>query len=54
MTNKRSTFGRYKIVSIRLDPLHDFMTLQLPSFLDVSSDKYEAFEIIALVGEKTS
>ena len=33
----------YEIVPIRLDPSrnwsYDFMTLQLPSFLDASSDK---------------
>ncbi len=49
----------YEIVPIRLDLsrdwLYDFMTLQLPFFLDTSSDECVAFEIMALlVGEKTS
>ena len=55
MTNDRSTFGRYEIVPIGLDPSHDwscdFMILQSPSFLDVSSDELVAFEIVALVGK---
>ncbi len=53
MTNERSTFGRYEIVSIRLDLsrdlLCDLMTLLLPFLLDTSSDKHIAFKIMVLI-----
>ena len=57
MTNKSSTFGRYEIVLMRLNPsrdwLCDLIILQLPLLFDVSFNKYVAFEIMVLV-EKTS
>ena len=57
MTNKRSTFERYKIVLIRLDLLrnwsYNFITLQLLFFLDASSNKRIVFEImVLLIGKK--
>ena len=43
----------YKIVPIGLDllndQLYDFITLQLPSFLNANSDKCIAFEIMTLM-----
>ncbi len=48
----------YKIVPIRLnlscDWLYDFMTLQLLFLLDTSFDEHVAFDIMALIGGKTS
>ncbi len=57
MINEELTFGRYEIVSIGLDLsrdlLFDFMTLQLAFLLDVCSNKYITFEIMALlIGKK--
>ena len=58
MTNERSTFKRYKIISIRLDSAHDklydLMTFQLPSLLDTSSNKGLALKIIALIEKNFS
>ena len=46
----------YEIVPIRLDLLYnwscDFMTLQLPSILNVNFAECIVFEIMALVGKK--
>ncbi len=56
MINKRSALRRYKIVSIGLDAsrdwLCDFMTSQLSSVFDTSSNKHVMFEIMALLIEK--
>ncbi len=56
MINERSTFKGYGIVSIGLNPSrnwsYDFMTLQLPFFLDINSNKHIAFKIMALLIEK--
>ena len=56
MINKRSTFKRYEILAIRLNPLCDwscdFITLQLSFFLDTSSNKRILFEIMILLIRK--
>lgn len=53
MTNKETTFERDKILLIRLDPLCDklynLIILLLSFILDVSSNKWVVFEIMALV-----